>query len=103
VLHFVVGDMVCSSRDELQTLQSVRRWCCLCSVCLGRSSMLGMYYILYMCVCGPVRYDNCIGHFPRGSQGGGGRYAPPGYAQCLRQRPEIIFCVVFAIFNGFVN
>jgi hypothetical protein len=55
----------------------------------------------------------CIGIFPRGvpkGGGGGGRYAPPGYAQRSGQCPKIfffghffLFLADFAIFSGFVN
>jgi hypothetical protein len=44
----------------------------------------------------------CIGGFPRGVLGGG-KYAPPGYAQRLRQCPKFVFWAVFSIFSGFVN
>jgi hypothetical protein len=67
---------------------------CLSIPChLHEFTMLGMCYILCMCVCGCVRYDNCVfwsvqtralslrRALPRGVPEGG-RYAPPpGYAQ----------------------
>jgi hypothetical protein len=39
----------------------------------------------------------CIGLFPRGVPGGG-RYAPPGYAQCSGQRPKFFFLGGFCYF-----
>jgi hypothetical protein len=74
--------------------------------------MLGMCYILFMCVCvgasgSTTASDDlsssalcvvCVGLFPRGVPGGG-RYAPPGYVQ----HPKIVFWAVFAIFSGLLN
>jgi hypothetical protein len=48
----------------------------------------GVGYVLYslhVCVCGCVIYDNC-------------GYAPPGYAQCSWQRPDIFFFGRFLLF-----
>jgi hypothetical protein len=77
-------------------------WVCViffACVCVGSSDMTTMSE-------GPsssVRCVMCIGCFPQGVLGGGGRYAPPGYAQRSGQRPEIVFGVVFSIFSSFVN
>jgi hypothetical protein len=81
-----------------------------------------MCYILFMCVCGRVRFDNCmsersqlpslfvscaLGAFLGGSQGG--QVAPPSYVQRSCSTPKKKFGQVFAIladfaiFSGFLN
>jgi hypothetical protein len=69
--------------------------------------------IFFACVCVWVRQIrqlrltipspralSCVpGAFLGGSQGGGGRYAPPGYARATPR--NFFFWAVFAIFSGF--
>jgi hypothetical protein len=63
--------------------------------------VLGMCYILCMCVCVGVSDMTTVGHFPRGVPGGG-KYAPPLDTRNVRgSTPNFFFGAIFAIFNRF--
>jgi hypothetical protein len=115
LVSIVINGLSPSYKNFLETLQITDKL----STVTFDSLMLGMCYILCMCVCGArqirqLHSDDpsssalcvmCVEHFPRGVLGGAGM--PPLVTRSVRGSARnfffFFFFLVFAIFSGLLN